>query len=337
MFKNSQLPPPLPAFDTTLPSWSMICRAVQASADCYDSEALTRRGAYTPANTSKDIKAMIVDDQLVDGSRLIVVSIRGTQFKCLADWSVNKAADPISPVGFLDDEKNECHSGFLQVAKAMVDQVAAQLQPFQASPAPPSLLFTGHSAGGAVAAMLYSHMLAASVTSNLTTLASRFFQHQLRNFWCTTTFRYIRCHGNGVFLSFANEGDPVLRLSNAAYVKSLVKLMTASPPSAAAPVPSVKVVRHSRGTRVIRQALPTVPATPWEALPLWPTPPAPLTNAGVFILLRNSENVGSSASYVTPEELSDVIFGDLVQHTTDAYMRRVKDMAFAAMIGKNVL
>lgn len=339
LFKNSRLPLQLPAFSTTLPAWSMICRAVHASADCYDSEASTRRGTYTPANTSKDTKAMIVDDQLIDGSRLIIVSIRGTQFKCLADWSVNKAADPVKPSGFFDDDENECHAGFLQVTKAMVGQVAAQLQQFTASSTPPSLLFTGHSAGGAVAAMLYSHMLSTSITSDLTTLADQFSSISCVTFGAPPlSLRPLprREHGDGVFLSFANEGDPVLRLSNAAYVKSLVKLMTASPPSAAASVPSVKVVRHSRGTRVIRQALPTAPATPWEELPLWPTPPAPLTNAGDVILLRDCESGGCSASYVTSEELSDVIFGDLAQHTTDAYFRRIKDMAFAAMMGRNL-
>lgn len=283
---------------------------------------------------------MIVDDQFIDVSRLIILSTRGTQFKCLADWSVNKAADPVKPIGFLDDEENECHAGFLQVTKAMIDQVAAQLQQFASSSPPPSLLFTGHSAGGAVAAMLYSHMLSMSVTSDLTVLADQFSSISCITFGAPPlSLRPLpnRHHGDGVFISFANEGDPVTRLSNAAYVKSLVKLMTASTPTSVASMPSVKVVRHSRGTRVIRQAAPTEPATPWEELPLWPTPPAPLTNAGDVVLLRDRENGGSSASHVTSEELSDVIFGDLAQHTTGAYMRRIQDVAFAAMMGRGVL
>lgn len=281
---------------------------------------------------------MIIDDQIIDLSRLIIVSIRGTQFKCLADWSVNIGADPVKPTGFLDDEKNECHAGFLQVTKAMVGQIAAQLDQFSSSSPPPSLLFTGHSAGGAVAAMLYSHMLSTSVTSDLTTLADQFSSVSCITFGAPPlSLRPLpkRDHGDGVFLSFANEGDPVTRLSNAAYIKSLVKLMTASPPSAATAAPTVKVVRGSRGTRVIRQAVSIGPATPWEELPLWPTPSAPLTNAGDVILLRDKENGASSASHVMPDQLSDVIFGDLAQHTTVAYMRRVQDVAFAAMMGRS--
>jgi hypothetical protein len=340
LFKNSRLPPHLPLSNTSLPTWSMICRAGQASQDCYDSEIFTRRGVYTPADTSKDIKAMIIDDQHIDESRLVIVSIRGTQFQCLADWSVNKAANPVKPTGFLDDEENACHAGFLQVAKAMINQIATKLLQLPALSESPSLLFTGHSAGGAVAAMLYSHMLSTTVTSVLTSLACQFSSINCVTFGApplSLTPLPRREHGAGVFLAFANEGDPVLRLSNAAYVKSLAKLMTTSPPSSVTSVaPPVKVVRHSRGTRVIRQTLPAAPPTPWEELPLWPTPPAPLTNAGDVILLRDRESGSAVASRVTPEELKDVIFADLAQHTVEMYMRRIKDVAFSAMMGRTL-
>jgi hypothetical protein len=339
MFKNSRLPPLLSSFNTSLPVWSMVCRAAQASDDCYDSGASTRRGTYTPANTSKDIKAMIVDEQLIDNTRVVIVAVRGTQFQCLSDWSVNKAADPTKPIGFLDDEENACHAGFLQVTKAMVSQVATQIQQDSASSEQPTLLFTGHSAGGAVASMLYSHMLSVTVSSELTTLASQFSSINCVTFGApplSLTPLLKREHGSGVFLSFTNEGDPVTRLSNGAYVKSLVKLLTASTPSNATIAPAIKVVRGSRGTRVIRTTLPTAPVTPWEELPLWPTPPAPLTNAGDVVLLRDMESGNASASQVTSEELSDVIFADLAQHTMGMYMRRVKDVAFAAMMGVNV-
>jgi hypothetical protein len=339
MFKNSRLPPQLPLFSTSLPTWSMICRAAQASEDCYGVRALTRRGLYTPADTSKDIKAMIIDEQLIDESQLIIVSIRGTEFQCLADWSVNKAGNPTKPIGFLDDEENACHTGFLQVAKAMAGPVAAQLQQHPAFTRKPSLLFTGHSAGGAVAAILYSHMLSISITSDLTALASQFSSVNCVTFGAppvSLTPLPRRESGSGVFLSFANEGDPVLRLCHAAYLKSLVKLMTASPPSSTAAPPLVKVVRHSRGTRVIREIRPAAPPTPWVDLPMWPTPPATLTNAGDVILLRGRHDGSASASQVTPEDLKDVIFSDLAQHTMGMYMRRVKDVAFAAMMGNNV-
>lgn len=337
-FKNSRLPPQLPSFSTSLPTWSMVCRAVLASDDCYDSNSLTRRGTYTPANTSKDIKAMIIDDQLIDNSRVVIVSVRGTQFKSLSDWAVNKAAKPAKPIGFLDDEENACHAGFLQVAKAMVAQVAAQLQQHPASSERPSLLFTGHSAGGAVAALLYSHMLSISVNSDLTALTSQFPSINCVTFGApplSLTPLPTRDHGSGIFLAFANEGDPVLRLSDAAYVKSLAKLMTASPPSSGTAAPKVKVVRRSRGTHIVREIVSAPPPLPWEERPLWPTPPTPLTNAGDIVLLRDQENGSAAASRVTPEDLGEVIFGDFAQHTTEMYIRRVKEVALAAMMGRD--
>ncbi|ORY01116.1 Alpha/Beta hydrolase protein, partial [Clohesyomyces aquaticus] len=342
LFKNSRLPPQLPSFRASLPTWSMVCRAVQASNDCYDSQARTRRGTYTPADTSKDIKAMIIDDQLIDDTHLVIVSIRGTQCQSFADWAVNKDSKPVKPVGFLDDEENGCHAGFLQVTKAMVGPVATQLQQHPASPEKPSLLFTGHSAGGGVAAMLFNHMLSTSVTSDLTALASQFSSINCITFGSPPLSQAPlpkRDPGSGVFLAFANEGDPVLRLSNAAYVKSLAKLMTASLPpsvkSVAAP-PPVKVVRRSRGSAVVyRQVVAPPPPIPWEELPLWPTPPAPLTNAGDIILLRDSESGGAVASRVTSEDMRDVIFADLAQHTSDMYIRRVNEVALATMMGRN--
>lgn len=342
LFKNSRLSPELPTFSTDLPTWSMVCRAAKASQDCYDSQALTRRGTYTPANTSRDIKAMIVDDQRIDGSRFIIISIRGTQSQSLTDWSVNTTANPTKPVGILDDEENACHAGFLQVTKAMAGRVATQLQQHPALAEAPSLLFTGHSAGGAIAALLYSHMLSTSVNSELTTLANQFTSINCITFGAPPVSQtpLLRCdHMPGVFLAFANEGDLVVRMSNSAYFKSLAKLMTASPPSSTASAvapPPVKVVRGSRGAAVYRQAAPAPPPTPWEELPLWPTPAPSLTNAGEIILLRDGHTGSATASPVTSEDLNEVIFGDLTQHTIEMYLRRVKELALSAMLGRDL-
>lgn len=336
LFKNSKLQPRLQSFNTSLPTWSMICRAAQASEDCYSSQF--PRARYTAADSSRDIKAMTVDEQSIDGSRIVIVAIRGTQVQSLTDWTVNTAANPVKPTGFLDDSDNACHEGFLQVAKAMAGQVADQLQQYAASLEKPSLLFTGHSAGGAVAAILYSHMLSTSVQSSLIALADQFQSVNCITFGAPplSMTPLPRCESKpGVFLAFANEGDPVLRLSNAAYFKTLARLMTASPPAAAVATipPPVKVVRGSRGSAVYRQAAPAPPPIPWEELPLWATPAPSLMNGGDIILLRDRENGCGSASQVTVDDLKDVIFGDLAQHTSGMYLRRVKDAALAAMMG----
>lgn len=343
LFKNSRLSPELPPFITSLPTWSMVCRAAKASQDCYDSQVATRQGTYTAADSSKGIKAMIVDDHSIDGSRVITVSIRGTQSQSLKDWNVNTSANPTKPTGFLDEEDNACHAGFLQVAKAMVGQIATQLRDHPALPQCPTLLFTGHSAGGAIAAILYSHMLSTIplVQSELTALTNQFSSISCITFGAPPVSQVPllrRENVPGVFLAFANEGDLVLRTSNSAYFKSLAKLMTASPPpptnatTTVAP-PPVKVIRGSRGATVYRAAAPVAPPTPWEELPLWPTPAPSLCNAGEIILLRDMDGK-ATASPIASEDLREVIFGDLAQHTIEMYLRRVKDLAVTAMFGR---
>lgn len=154
-YRNSRLPSDLPVFTASLSTWAMACRAAQAARDVYYSEPSrwSQPAKYTSPDSSEGTKAMIIEDQLVDGSRVIIVSIRGTQFQSLADWAVNYAAKPVKPTGFLDDHDNACHAGFLNVAKAMVALVAVQLQQHPAYNSKPTLLFTGHSAGGAVASI----------------------------------------------------------------------------------------------------------------------------------------------------------------------------------------
>lgn len=129
----------------------------------------------------------------------------------------------------------------------MVKPVAARLrQLLQENPSrrSHSLLITGHSAGGAVAALLYAHMLATSpsVQSELNSL--------------TECFKRVHCVTFGtppvsllplqkpssqqrpelkksLFLSFVNEGDPVAR-ADKAYVKSLLDLFATPVPALAA-------------------------------------------------------------------------------------------------------
>ncbi|KAK5004928.1 hypothetical protein LTR39_006052, partial [Cryomyces antarcticus] len=100
----------------------------------------------------------------MDDMNTVVFAIRGSQ--TFIDWAVNFRPAPASPQGFLDDPGNLCHSGFLSVAKSMTKPVAARKNC--------SLLITGHSAGGAVASLLFMHMMAETVRSELTELTSAF-------------------------------------------------------------------------------------------------------------------------------------------------------------------
>ncbi len=80
-----------------------------------------------------------------------------------------------------DDAGNLCHSGFLSVARKMVGPVYARLRSLleeDPSRSSYSLIITGHSAGGAIATLLYAHMLAEGVGSELGILAGCIYHLQ---------------------------------------------------------------------------------------------------------------------------------------------------------------
>lgn len=107
-----------------------------------------------------------------------------------------------------------------------------------------SLLITGHSAGGAVAALLYSHMLATSkaAMSELNTLTGCFKRIHCITFGTppVSLIPLQKPAGSdshpqlkkSLFLSFVNEGDPVAR-ADKAYVRSLMELFASPAPLAA--------------------------------------------------------------------------------------------------------
>ena len=175
LYANSRLPPNLPPFRVYIPTWPLICLAAQYSQRVYTKPRGREKNDFVDANWRAGTKAMTIKSVPVDDMNTIVFAIRGSA--TLMDWCVNLQSQKASPRGFLDDSGNKCHAGFLEVAKKMVRPVAARLrQMLEEDPSRSSctLLLTGHSAGGAIASLLYCHMLNQVVKSELTHLTSFF-------------------------------------------------------------------------------------------------------------------------------------------------------------------
>lgn len=257
---------------------------------------------------------MVIKSLAVDDMKTVVIAIRGTQ--SFRDWAVNMKTAPTSPRGFLDDPFNLCHAGFLSVAQKMVRPVASRLRDLLAedpSRSNYSILITGHSAGGAVASLLYCHMFAATVGSELTHLRTFF-----RNVHCVTfgappvSLRpSYSPDPSSIFFSIVNEGDPVPR-ADKTYVSSLMNLYMS-------PAPISRLYgrrRHSNKPAV------------------WRIPPASLSVAGQVIVLR--KHVHDPANPDPPEHveacmttdavLRQAVFGDPLMHMMDLYARRVHDL-----------
>lgn len=259
----------------------------------------------------------------------------------------------------------------------MIKPVAARLrQLLQEDPgrASYSLLITGHSAGGAVAALLYAHMLSSSgaAQSELSSLTGCFRRVHCVTFGAppVSLLPLQKPEGRAdlrksIFLSFVNEGDPVAR-ADKAYVRSLLELLATPAPapaaSALAKPPSRPALlecprqKASKGSLASAKSAKSSKARgsgsvspPASKRPVWKVPPSPLSNAGRIVVLRSGDqrarlkgkktveerlNEGVVAQMATDEQLRGVIWGDPVAHMMKLYAGRLEILAVGAVTAK---
>ena len=340
MYSNSRVLPYMLPYKVYIPTWTIFCKAARASTDVYKRPRRSERSEYVQANWRQGTKAMVLRTTPLDDQNLIVIAIRGSQWNVM-DWAVNFALAPTAPVGFLDDAGNACHSGFLQVARSMVDPVAARLTEIlqkDSSRSAPSILFTGHSAGGAVANLLYMHMLSRTVDSRLTNLRGVFHRIHCVTFGVPPISLLPLQKPNrssnekNIFVSFVNEGDPIVR-ADIHYMSSLFKLYTSSAPK----TPGVSTghgLRQKASRAYLRKEAST--STLNVRPPRWPVPDATLSNAGRMVLLRHkpADEKNVEAVCVSDDQLRDVVFGDPVMHHMDVYRTRIESIGVGELTGR---
>lgn len=234
----------------------------------------------------------------------------------------------------------------------MIKPVAARLrQLLQEDPrrAAYSLLITGHSAGGAVAALLYAHMLSSSpaTQSELSSLTGCFRRVHCVTFGAppVSLLPLQKPEGRSdlrksIFLSFVNEGDPVAR-ADKAYVRSLLELFaTPAPASAAAMLakPSSKMAllecpkqkasksslasaKSGKSGKSSRTRGAGASSPPASNRPVWKVPPSPLSNAGRIVVLRCGDQKARLKGKKTVEERLNE--GVVAQMATDEQLRGV--------------
>ncbi|KAK2624630.1 hypothetical protein QTJ16_005823 [Diplocarpon rosae] len=368
LYMNSRLPPNLLPLKLYMSTFPLLCLAAQYSERVYTKPTGQEKEVHLDADWRLGTKAMVIKSVPMDDMNTIVFAIRGTQ--TFMDWAVNLKSAPASPEGFLDDPGNFCHAGFLTAAKKMIKPVAARLRYLlQEDPSrlKCSLLITGHSAGGAVAALLYSHMLATSLEANseLNTLAGYFKRIHCVTFGAPpVSLLPLSTPANpalrkSIFLSFVNEGDPVPR-ADKAYIRSLLDLYSspapgkpsATTPQRLQPLAS-RLAKSSSSLTLNRMRLSHKKSSHLQAADAaayWPVPEATLSNAGRIVLLRSMErhenqtnkksildmmNEGVVAQIVTDELLRGVVWGDPVCHMMKLYARRIELLAMNAVTGRS--
>ena len=336
MYANSRLPPCVPPYKAYVETWQLFLRAASAAIAAYNGPGPDERKDHIQANSQKGTKAMVLKTITMDDKKLIVIAIRGSQWNC-RDWAVNFDSEPSPPDGFLDDPGNACHAGFLQVARSMVVPVANRLRELLEQ-APnrvegTSLLFTGHSAGGAVASLLYMHMFSKKSSNPLSVFDGIFKRIHCITFGVPPISLLPLQKPNGqrykknLFVTFVNEGDPIVR-ADFAYMKSLVRLYASSAPKTTTPG-----LRHKVSRQVLKGHNATS-KTPVYA-PIWEVPDATLSNAGRIVVLREIPGKSNKVEAVSwsDEDLRGLVFGDPVMHHMDVYQRRISAIGFDIFSG----
>ena len=359
LYSNSRLPPHLPPFKVYLPTYPLMCLAATYSERVYTAPKTHETEDHIRADWRSGTKAMVLKSIPVDDMNTVVFAIRGSQ--TFMDWAVNYNSAPTSPKGFLDDPSNLVHAGFLYVARKMVKPVAKRLKVLlEENPARSncSLLITGHSAGGAVAALLYAHMMSKTVESNLSYLTSFFKRVHCITFGAppisvlaikkTSDER----HRKSLFYAFVNEGDPVPR-ADKGIVRSLLKLYASPAPAASAlgqtlasmsklnlssPTPSSPPKSRIRIPLPLKSSSQTSTSTSMaSSAPAWAIPSCTLAPAGRIVILR--QKVGSrneddaEAVTVDDELLYKVVYGDPLKHQMQLYKTRIENIATKAVTG----
>ncbi|KAF2456576.1 Alpha/Beta hydrolase protein [Lineolata rhizophorae] len=335
LYRNSRLPPHLPPLKIYMPTWPLLCLAAQYSERVYTRPEGDERDTHVAADWRLGTKAMVLKSVPVDDMNTIVLAIRGSQG--ILDWTVNFRPAPASPAGFLDDPGNLCHSGFLHVARAMLAPVAARLEALLAThphltrrgARAPALLLTGHSAGGAVAQLLFAHLFAAADGPHGVSSPLRRLRHRFKRVHCVTfgappvSLLPLRPPGAGagpdavaaydargdknLFFALVNEGDPVVR-ADPAVVRSLLRLYSSPAPAAQPGQGHGKASRLKPAKQLRRRD--HQKAASWPAgqdqgqhgrgagagggsggiPPEWPVPESALSLGGRVVLLRGRVN-----------------------------------------------
>ncbi|KAK2858468.1 hypothetical protein FQN49_004705 [Arthroderma sp. PD_2] len=351
-YANSRLPRTLAPLNLYISTWPLLCLAAQSSQSAYNRPTSVERETHVEGDPYLGTKPMVIKSVALDHMNLIVFAIRGTTRSSFTDWATNMNAEPASPAGFLDDPGNLCHAGFLSVARKMVRPVAQRLEQLLAenpSRAKFSLVITGHSAGGAVASLLYAHILSYTLRSELIYLRDRFKRIHCFTFGSPPVSllpidkpsdpKYAKW----LFYTFINEGDPVVR-ADKPYIRSLINLYKSPAPqtkSRGSPTSSIPVKlnflgkeRRDSGDRG------SVKARSRSAQEVsWSIPTPTLTLPGCLIVLRGNRDNPRDKNYVEAylthnEEMAGVVFGDVMMHMMTLYERRIQLLATDAVTAK---
>ncbi|KAL5441096.1 hypothetical protein PMIN06_009448 [Paraphaeosphaeria minitans] len=165
----------------------------------------------TPSAALERIK--ISQHRTISQTWVTVVAVAGT--RGLKDWVVNLKNSASEPDGILGGQRTMCHAGFLEAVRILIRPIARSLSAVEDGS---TLLFTGHSAGAAIASLLYSHLKSTKNSPLAQTAAGFDTIHRIIFGAPPISTIPLPVHADersdsrsSLFLSLINDGDPITK------------------------------------------------------------------------------------------------------------------------------
>ncbi|KAK5053075.1 hypothetical protein LTR84_002049 [Exophiala bonariae] len=283
-------------------TWELVQTAARLSKEVYNKYPMSEGIIF---EAQGDSKATIVTSQNHNGHGLLVVAIKGSESR--DDWLLNFNGEPTeSPYSKkLLDGTMKWHKGFLHVASVMDPTIVAAIKDVRnEQPDINTILFTGHSAGGAIAQIF----LAASNSPGTECYkAVAGCSVSCITFGCPpVASKPIPPAGSGEFIAVINDDDPV-PLAQEAYIKTLIDVYTLDKKSFNE--------KHK----------------PNSGAAIHPEPA--LRVSGDCIVLKDvdpdaeDDTSGYEALEVPSEDIEKSLFGNPLAHMMDEYLRRLAAIA----------
>ncbi|KAF2144353.1 uncharacterized protein K452DRAFT_223300 [Aplosporella prunicola CBS 121167] len=275
----------LTTFSRSPAQWEHVLCAAEESKAVYKPAACSDGRHILKETRTGSEKTTILHRREVDGTPTVFISVRGS--RSITDWMVNSNFE-LAPAEELGNGMT-CHTGFLSVARTMESRVFDAVNDIHSpTEAPINIVFTGHSAGAAVAQILFGFVHGRN--TRLSALKGD------RTVSCITfggppiTSSPIVAPASSLFLSFANEGDPVI-LAQPSYIQTLWKVYAIAPASLELPVSQY----------------------------IW---------SGRCIILRDvapdeSDKIDIKPFEVQLEILRNILFGNPIMHSMTLYLERI--------------
>ncbi|KAI1125635.1 Alpha/Beta hydrolase protein [Nemania abortiva] len=206
--------------------WALIKHAADMSKKVYDDniEDAPDVVVHKVFTAGVNMKPAIVSTHNHGNKKVLIVTVRGTV--TTDDWMLNVNGDPETSQAF--EENTQWHRGFLAMALKMQKEIAKVVEKVASqNNRPEQILFTGHSAGGAIAQILYA--LSMRTDSAMAKAIQGFPTVHCVTFAAPPVSRPPIVpdparnpqHAQGKFFAVINEGDPV-PLAQREYIYALL-------------------------------------------------------------------------------------------------------------------